>query len=259
MEVDFGGLPYAGLYILIDSKRKAAYVGEAKDLLARLRTHVASPPRQLQSWDAAYVVNDGRPAAQSDLNDPAIRHNLELFAGKLLKANGYAVVSTAQGHPMNPAQRPIVEMLWDELGYVLKKLQLAPRDIGVPGQEEISKDRVEQELLSAGHSVTDVKTHEAMVDQQPTYIRPGSSKEKGWQITFRGRFKKALQRGEGHLFFRRGPGFLIPLSDILNNLIQDKTVFGQDTIDIYIEFSPTEVWAKYREWRIPISQYRIGV
>ena len=52
---------------------------------------------KIKNWSKALVINDGRPATQSDFNDAVVRKALELYLIKLFKANKYTVV--AQGEP----------------------------------------------------------------------------------------------------------------------------------------------------------------
>lgn len=58
-------------------------------------------------------------------------------------------------------------------------------------------------------------TYEAIVDGKKVFIRPGSKKPKGWQITFRGRkpgsFIDSLHKGIGYLLVSRDGVLLIPL------------------------------------------------
>ena len=88
---EIGKSEFPGIYMLF-AKHKV-YVGEAKSLYARIKTHTAIPDDKITDWDRAIIINDGRPATQSDFNDTVIRRALEVYLIRLLKANKFNVVS----------------------------------------------------------------------------------------------------------------------------------------------------------------------
>lgn len=100
----------------------------------------------------------------------------------------------------------------------------------------------------------------ALVDAERSFIRPGSDKQKGWQITFRGNrpesFFQSLIRGEGNLLVNRNGVLLIPLSEI-QRVVDDPAVYEQNTIDVYICFYEDRVYLKCKQNRIDVTQYKI--
>lgn len=75
---EFVDQPFPGMYLLFDNNNQY-YVGESSNLYERLTTHTNNPPDQLSRWTRAIVVNDGRIANQSDLNDQVLRKSLNFI------------------------------------------------------------------------------------------------------------------------------------------------------------------------------------
>ena len=92
---------FPGLYILIEGSSKV-YIGEAKNLFSRLKTHITNPENKIKNWGKVLVINDGRPASQSIFNDTVVRKGLELYLIQLFKANKYNVVSQGEPQKMTP-------------------------------------------------------------------------------------------------------------------------------------------------------------
>jgi hypothetical protein len=88
---EMGKVIFPGNYILFDQMK--VYVGEAGNIYERIKTHIKTPDAKIKNWDSALILNDGRPATQSDFNDPVVRFALEIHLIRLLKANKYRVVS----------------------------------------------------------------------------------------------------------------------------------------------------------------------
>jgi hypothetical protein len=65
---EIGRTDFPGIYILLTRVIKA-YVGEAKSLYTRLKTHMTVPDEKIKDWNRVILINDGRPAAQSEFND----------------------------------------------------------------------------------------------------------------------------------------------------------------------------------------------
>ena len=101
-----------------------------------------------------------------------------------------------------------------------------------------------------------MERYEAIVDDQKVYIRPGSQKPKGWQITFRDRFLNSLQKGEGYLLVSRNGVLLIPLSEV-RKVVKDKTAYQQNTIDIYIVFTTEKITLSYKKNSIDVTVYKL--
>jgi hypothetical protein len=81
---ELGKIEFPGIYTLFEGKNKV-YIGEAKNVYNRLKTHMTNPEDKIKNWSKALVINDGRPATQSDFNDTVVRKALELYLIKLFK------------------------------------------------------------------------------------------------------------------------------------------------------------------------------
>lgn len=117
---ELGEIEFPGIYVLFEGKNKA-YIGEAKNLYNRLRQHIGSPKEEIKKWGKAIIINDGRPATQSDFNDEVIRKTLEFYLIKLLKTNKYNVVSQGESQKLNPLQKSLTESFKEELNFFLLK------------------------------------------------------------------------------------------------------------------------------------------
>lgn len=256
---EYGKLEFPSIYVLFEGKSKV-YVGEAKNVYNRVKTHINTLEDKIKNWDTAIVINDGRPASQSDFNDNVIRKSLELYLINLLKANKYNVVAQGESQILNATQKTIVTALIEELNFFLLKKNIITKFIEVDNQQEIFRDELKKTIERSGRKVEEWTTYEALVDGQKFFIRPGSKKPKGWQITFRGRksgsFIDCLQRGEGYLLVSRGSMPLIPLSEV-KNVIKDETAYDQDTIDIWIVFKEDRITLSYKKDSIDITDFRL--
>jgi len=245
---------------LFETKTKV-YIGEAKDIYNRLDTHTAHPEDKIAKWKTAIVINDGRPAAQSDFNDAVIRRSLELYLIRLFKANKYEVVAQGEPQNLNPAQKYIVESLIEELNYFLLKKNIIYKVLEEKGEEEIFTDELIQILQKKGYTVQNLGKYEGRIDNKKAFVRPGSKKPKGWQITFRGRkpgsFIDSLVKGDGYLLVSRNGVLLIPLN-IVQQAILDSKAYDQDTIDIWIVFSEEKITLKYKDNVIDVSPFSLS-
>ena len=214
LKKEWGNLEYPGIYILFDSTGKKVYIGEAKDISNRLKTHLTSPEDKIKDWNRAVIINDGRSAMQSDFNDSVIRKSLELYLISLFKANKYVVVAQGEPQKHNPHQKAMVQAFKEEFDFLLMKKNCITKLIEKPGQEEILRDDLKKILESKGYKLKEWSAYEAVINGEKVYIRPGSKKQKGWQITFRDKFKNTLQRGEGILLVPRDGILFIPFSEI---------------------------------------------
>lgn len=253
---EMGKVPFPGNYMLFDEK--TVYIGEASSVYERLSTHIKNPDDKIKNWGKAIILNDGRLATMSDFNDTVVRQAIEQHLIRLFKANKYKVVSQGHQTPLNPFQKQTVSSLIEELDHFLLKKTLITKQLEEEGEEEIFEDELKKLLRARGKLVPDENwtVKEAIIDGQKAYIRPGSKKPKGWQITFRDRFLSSLEKGEGYLLVSRDGILFIPLSEI-RNLVSDKTAFQQNTIDIYMSFEPEKVTAAYKENRIDVTQYKL--
>ena len=257
---EWGNLEYPGIYILFDSSSKKIYIGEAKDIYNRLKTHMTSPEDKIKNWDRAILINDGRTAMQSDFNDTVIRKSLELHLISLFKANRYTVVAQGEPQKHNPQQKSLFQALKEEVNFFLMKKNLITKLIEKPGQEEILRDDLKKILERKDYKINSWKADEAILNGKKTYIRPGSPKPKEnpkhWQITFRDVFKDSLQKGEGYLLVPRDGILLIPLKEV-QKVVTDPSKYKQNTIDVYINFKEDAVELTYTNNGIDVTQFRL--
>ena len=253
---EWGNLEYPGVYILLDSSGKKVYIGEAKDISIRLKTHMASPEDKIKDWNRAVIINDGRSAMQSDFNDSVIRKSLELYLISLFKANRYAVVAQGEPQKHNPHQKSMIQAFKEEFDFLLMKKNLITKLIEKPGQEEILRDDLKKMLERKGYKLEEWGAYEAVINGVRVYIRPGSKKQKGWQITFRDKFKNTLQKGEGSLLVPRDGILIIPFCEI-QKVITDNSKYKQNTIDIYINFKEEVIELTYSSNTLYVTQFRL--
>jgi hypothetical protein len=256
---EFGMIEFPSVYILFEGKSKV-YVGEAKNIYNRLKTHMNAPEDKIKNWDKAIIINDGRPATQSDFNDTVVRKALELYLINLLKANKYTVVAQGESQTHNTTQKTLVTALTEELGFFLIKKNIITRFLEEHGQEEIFSDELKKIIGRSGRNIENWTKYEAIIDKEKVFIRPGSKKPKGWQITFRGRkpgsFIDCLLKGKGYLLVSRDGIPLIPLSEV-QKVIKDKTAYEQDTIDIWVVFTEDGITLSYKKESIEITNFRL--
>lgn len=256
LKKEWVNLEFPGIYILFDSSGKKVYIGEAKDICNRLKTHMTSPEDKIKAWDRAVIVNDGRVAMQSDFNDSVIRRSLEIYLIALFKANRYSVVAQGEPQKQNPLQKSLVHAFIEEFNFLLMKKNLITKLIEKSGQEEILRDDLKKILLREGHKLDEWGPYEAKIDGVKVYIRPGSKKQKGWQITFRDKFKGTLQKGEGSLLVPRDGILLIPFREI-QKVITEDSKYKQNTIDIYINFKEDIIELTYTDKTIDVTKFRL--
>ncbi|MBM3175833.1 MAG: hypothetical protein FJZ93_08970 [Chloroflexi bacterium] len=256
---EIGKADFPGVYILLVKNK--AYVGEAKSLYGRVKTHMSTPDDKIKDWDRIILINDGRPAAQSDFNDTVVRRALELYLGKLLKANKYNVVSQGEAQILNSPQKHTVDSLTLELNTFLRKKNIITKDLEERGQEQIFADELKRLLEKSGKKLKKWGAYEVEIDGHKGFVRPGSKKPKGWQITFRGRKPgspiDALSKGDGFLLVPRGGVLLIPLTEV-QKVITDKSAYKQDTIDVWITFEDDKVALRYKEQTIDVTKFKLS-
>ena len=254
-----GGLEFPGLYILL-SKGGKVYVGEAKNLYVRLGQHNANPEDKCKDWETAYIITDGRPATLSDFNDTVVRHTLELYLINLLKANKYTLLSQGQDQQLTATQTQVSDSLHKELDFFLAKKNIITKLIEKGGLEEVFSDELHKILERKKKKIEKWGVKDATVDGESIFIRPGSKKPNGWQITSRGRkpgsFIDSLQKGVGSLLIPRDGIPLVPLREV-QKVITDPNTYEQDTIDLWVIFKEEGVYLRYKEKTIDITMYRI--
>ncbi|NQE51967.1 hypothetical protein C5S29_10665 [ANME-1 cluster archaeon GoMg3.2] len=259
LNIELGRIEFPGIYILFEGKNRV-YIGEAKSIYIRLKTHMSNPEDKIKNWSKALIINDGRPVMQSDFNDTVVRKALELYLIKLFKANKYAVVAQGELQKLNAIQKFLVRTLREELNFFLLKKNVITKVLEEKGQEEVFGDELKKILEKCGRKIGEWGRYEAIIDGKKAFIRPGSKKPKGWQITFRGRkpgsFIDSLQKGEDYLLVSRNGVLLIPLTEV-QKVILDKTAYEQDTIDIWIVFAEEKVTLSYKRNTIDATKFRL--
>ncbi len=253
---EFSKVEFPGIYILLESKIRKVYIGEAKNIYNRLKTHINLPEDKISKWDTALVINDGRPAAQSDFNDNVIRHTIELYLQKLFKANKYKVVAQGQSEKLNSFQQIIANALIDELNFFLVRKGLINKLIENKEQQEVMSDDLKKKLVKAGYIIQEWSAYQAIINNDKVFIRPGSKKSKGWQVTFRDVFKNALKNEDGSLIMPRGKIVFIPFRKI-KEIIDDEQAFNRNTIDIFIAFEEDRILLRYKKNEIDITAYKV--
>ena len=260
LKKEWGNLEYPGIYILFDSTGRKVYIGEAKDICNRLKTHSTSPEDKIKDWNRAVIINDGRSVMQSDFNDSVIRKSLELYLISLFKANRYSVVAQGEPQKHNPHQKSMVQTFKEEFDFLLMKKNCITKLIEKPGQEEILRDDLKKILEKIGYKLDRWQATEAIIDGENTYIRPGSPKPKNnpkhWQITFRDVFKDSLQKGDGYLLVPRDGVLFIPLKEV-QKVVTDLSKYKQNTIDVYINFKEETIELSYLTNTIDATQFRL--
>jgi len=249
---EWGGLEFPSIYILFEKKK--VYIGEAKSVYDRIKTHINSPDKKIKNWDSVLIINDGRPASQSDFNDGIVRRYIEDYLVKLFKLNKYNTVSQSSPQQVNSIQKTIVDNLIIELNFFLQKENLISKLFPDIGEEEVHIDELKKILINKRKSVEKWSAYSAIIDGEKVFIRPGSPKTKGWQITFRDKFKTALKNGKGSLLVPRSKVLLIPFIEI-QKAITDPMTYNQNTIDVYIKFTDESISLSYKQQTIDVSQY----
>lgn len=251
---EWGKLEFPSIYVLFEKNK--VYVGEAKCVYSRTKTHINSPDQKIKKWEQVLIINDGRPATQSDFNDIVVRRYLEDYVIKLFKQNNYRVVSQGSGQQLTSIQQTAVDNLIKELNFFLKKENLITKLLPDKGQEQVHRDDLKRLLEKMVKRIERWSATEAIIDGVKVFNRSGSPKKKGWQITFRDEFKDMLEKGQGVLLVPRGGILFIPFKEI-QNVITDSSKFKQKTIDVYIDFKEDSIELVYTTNKIDVTQFRL--
>jgi len=142
------------------------------------------------------------------------------------------------------------------LNHFLLKKNIISKALEEEGLEEIFEDELKKLLTDQGKRIQKWTAYEAIVDGQKAYIRPGSLKPKGWQITFRDRFLNSLQKGDGYLLVSRDGVLLIPLRTV-RQVVKDKSAYQQNTIDVYILFTSEKITLSYKKNTIDVTAHKL--
>ncbi|MBW1999433.1 MAG: hypothetical protein JRJ29_15915 [Deltaproteobacteria bacterium] len=250
---EWGELEFPSIYILFEGKK--VYVGEAKCVYSRTKTHISSPDQKIRNWQRVLIINDGRPATQSEFNDIVVRRALEDYLIRLFKQNNYKVVSQGSEQQLTSIQKTAFDGLVKELNVLLQKENVITRLLPDVGQEQIQIDELRKLLGKMGKRIEEWSAKEAIIDGVKTFIRPGSPKKKGWQITIRGRFKNMVEKGEGVLLVPRDGILFIPFKEI-QDVIRDPARFKQDSIDVYLSFEEQSIKLIYTTNTIDVTRFR---
>lgn len=248
------GLSHPGLYVLLDDETDRAYVGESSNLKSRLGQHLDHAPKELERFDRALILNDGRAAVHSRFNDSTLREALEQATIRLfLDGGSHNLMNRQKRMPeLSVTQQTLFESLKKELGHVLYELELIT---------DRPKPTVETGIVSPQAAasrfpkavITEIKGYEGRSGKETVYFRKGSEKPQGLQVTIRvgEPFGKAVVRGEGLLCMNRGRCYLIPNSAVKAWLGKK---LEQQTVDIFLDLTD-EVLKTAGIASMPVDQF----
>lgn len=127
------------------------------------------------------------------------------------------------------------------------------------GQQQIYLDELKELFQKKRIPVQKWGAYEAIIKGKKAFIRPGSKKKKGWQITSRGRkpgsFIDCLQRGDGYLIVPRDGVLFIPLTEVQK--VIPKSVFKHDTVDIWIVFTSEKATLSYKRNILNVTEFEM--
>ncbi|MDD3534539.1 MAG: GIY-YIG nuclease family protein [Candidatus Cloacimonetes bacterium] len=254
---EYGNNQYPGIYILFETTSNKVYIGEAGSLISRLRAHTNTPDTKITKWNRLMIINDGRSSSHSDLNDAIIRREIEHYLNELFKLNKYKVVSQSSKQHLNAAQKIMVSYFIDELNFFMLRTNIinklpAPRD-----QRELTLSEMKSILQKRGYQIENLSAYEVELNGKKSYIRSGSSKPKGWQITFRDQFKKSLETEDGFLIIPRGGCIVLPLHKIKQCIANNTDAFDKNTIDVFIQYQNDKIILSYKNNTIDISEFKL--
>ncbi len=256
---EIGNDPIPGLYLLFyEPPKKRVYIGQTENLRRRLSSHVKEPDEKIKEWTQAFLINDGRNAQQSDLNDENIRLVLENYLVDLFKINRYTVeTKTSRVPSLSGTQKIICDSLRGEINILLTRKAKIQKLLRLARDDERSLEETKRVLERKGYIVNRWTSHEAYINDSLVIIRPGSQKPKGWQVTFRGSTSlQSLKAGKGYLLMPRGNLPLIPLSVIKTFVSQiDSDSFNRDTIDIFVRFEEQQTVLVFKNQELDVSNY----
>jgi hypothetical protein len=261
---EIGHSPIPGIYLLfVAGSEKKVYIGQSENLKNRLSAHMKSPEEKIKNWDRVIIINDARNSIQSDLNDENIRLILENYLIKLFKINRYKVTTSSSRTPsLSSTQSTLVNSFKEELIVLLTRKNKISKVLTERNDDEVYIDEVRKILMRKGYKIQEWGKIEAIINSKKTFVRPGSQKSKGWQVTFRGNkpdsFKTCLEKGDGFLLMPRGSVMLIPLDNIRNFVLGiDEVAFERDTIDVFIRFEESKIFVVYKNLNLDVSSYSV--
>jgi len=261
---EIGRTPIPGLYMLFDEHGgKKVYIGQTENLKSRLSSHMKSPEDKIKNWDRALIINDARNASLSDLNDENIRLVLEDFLVRLFKINKYKVVTSSSRAPsLSATQKMLCEFFREEIIILLTNKSKITKVLTERRDDERYIDEVRKVFERKGFRINKWGSSGATINDAIAFIRAGSRKSKGWQVTFRGgksdSSKSCLTVGDGFLLMPRGPIMFIPLKAIKGLVSSiDAEVFERDTVDIFIRFDDNKIVLIYKREEQDVTGFAI--
>lgn len=256
LKSELGNVPFPAIYMLFE-RGDRVYIGEAGNIINRLKQHIQNPSgnvEQVQNWDRAIIINDGRPANQSDINDVVIRRSLEKYLKDLLRDNGYEVVSQASTQQLTAIQRNYMKSYRKEIDVLLMKTGVIHKLLDDIEIRKVYLDELEQILLERDFDIQEINSLEARIDGEKYYIRTGSEKSRGFQVTFRGRTLDALKDGRHNLLMDRDGILMIPLNEI-KGFLPDDAFEDKVTLDIFIRFDENRAKLVYHDMELDVTEY----
>jgi hypothetical protein len=172
------------------------------------------------------------------------------------------MTSSSRIPSLRSTQITLVNSFKEELILLLTRKSKITKVLTERGDDEIYNDEVRKSLERKGFKINEWGKIEAEVNRKKTFIRAGSSKAKGWQVTFRGEkpgsLKTRLETGDGFLLMPRGPILLIPLN-IIRDFVKkiDNMAFERDTIDIFLRFDEKQIFVVYKNSEIDVTSYSV--
>jgi hypothetical protein len=258
---EIGQSPIPGIYILFDERGgKKAYIGQTENIKGRLGNHIRTPEDKIKGWERAIVINDGRNAEQSELNDENIRLVLENYLVDLFKINRYKVVTQSSRIPsLSSSQATIIRSFKAEINILLSNKNKISKFLTERADNEVYLDDARRILKQRGYTIQEWGAKYAVVNGEPVIVRPGSAKAKGWQVTFRGsKSLSGLSKGDGYMLMPRGKILFIPLAAIRDFVASvDSEAFRRDTLDIFIRFDEERIVLVYKDRETTITSYAV--
>ncbi len=261
---EIGRSPIPGLYMLFDERsEKKVYIGQTESIRNRLIAHMKSPDEKIRNWTRAFIINDARNSAYSDFNDENIWLVLEDFLVRLFKINKYKVTTVSSRAPsLSSTQKTLCDVFKKEISILLTNKSKIAKLLTESRDDERYLDDTKKVLERRGFRIDKWGSSEATVNEAITFIRAGSRKSKGWQVTFRGgksdSSKSLLAAGDGFLLMPRGPIMFIPLK-VIKELVSsiDAEAFRRDTVDIFIRFDDNKIILIYKREEQDVTGFAI--
>lgn len=255
LKKEFGALEHPGIYLLGKNGTKDVYVGESADLESRIGAWAKKPPKELKEWNNVILINDMRQIKYSDFANSDVRKKIEKLLIQVLKENNFNVVNKQEAQPkLSDEQSRQADNIFLEIEFLITEYRLIQeRKKEKVKQEEIPIGVVEEMLIQKGHRVDQLGAYEGKIDGKVAFVRDGSQKAKGWQITLRDTFRESVRDADGFLLVNRGNCLLIPFA-ALRNFLGDH--LNEKTVDIFIKFiSKVKATVVYKESELDVSKY----